>query len=365
MLKYKDFINKGIVLFLFCSVVIALGESHGQRRSKADNSPVTYEELYDAPYELNKLFIHFQPIYGEFWTANINAGFGMEATYMWDDKFTFNVQARKPYSQSFDLSRDQAVKTGRQDNTPNIYNYFQIGATYHIKDFETESETKMYLYRKSYKGDKWAARVPRVAKIPSKLRKIYGARLGGMFYDATTNLNRVMEKQGVGFDQIKDPNGATLPPTYTDADGREQENLIYGNFDVKGIYAGASMTWIRNVAVDFDNKYQAGVDDLILTAYFDVLFAPSVTLQDIIYTEDGLNGGAPITRTYSTEPIDLSKVGFRLGLEGKFNRELSWGYNGEIGYRPGVKNRGFYAALKFSFPIYSTGLKYEVEAFGK
>ena len=115
------------------------------------------------------------------------------------------------------------------------------------------------------------------------------------------------------------------------------------------------MTWIKNVAVDFDNKYQEGVDDLIFTAFLDLLVAQSVSVDDVVY--NGL--------MYSVDDVDTGIIGFRAGLDGKFNRTLSWGYGGEIGMRPGLKGRGFYALIKISFPIYSTNLDYSVEAFGK
>jgi hypothetical protein len=129
-----------------------------------------------------------------------------------------------------------------------------------------------------------------------------------------------------------------------------------------GLYIGGSLTWIRNVAVSFD-KFEAGVDDLILTTYLDILYSPSVQLDDIVYTDRSV---APvITRTYDISPIAVKKFGFRAGIEGKFNRTLSWAYGGEIGYRPGIDGRMFYALLKISFPVFGTNLDYKVESFGK
>jgi hypothetical protein len=57
--------------------------------------------------------------------------------------------------------------------------------------------------------------------------------------------------------------------------------------------------------------------------------------------------------------------GFRMGLEGKYNRDLGWAYGIETGIRPGISGKGFYATFKISFPVYSTNLEYEREAFGK
>ena len=124
------------------------------------------------------------------------------------------------------------------------------------------------------------------------------------------------------------------------------------------------MAWIKNVAINFD-KFEEGVDDLIFTAYADILISPMLAVDDIVYTikdEDGL----PLTRsTYSSDAINLKKFGFRLGVDGRFNRQFSWSYGVETGYRPSLEGRGFYALLKVSFPVFGTNLDYKVESFGK
>src|SRR3954462_2500308 len=78
-------------------------------QERKDKTAVTYEELYDEPYSVNKLFVAFQPLYGELFVTNVNAGFGVEASYYYQDKADFKVQYRKTYSQHFfDFSRDLA-----------------------------------------------------------------------------------------------------------------------------------------------------------------------------------------------------------------------------------------------------------------
>ena len=321
----------------------------------SNKTPVTYEELYDEPYAINRLFVQFQPVYGELYVANVNAGFGLEATYIHKDKFHVRAHARKAYTQRFDLSRDIAEKNSNTDNVPEVFNLFEVGGTYHVKDFDESSKTKMFLYRKSYKGDKWASRVPLSVEIPCKVRKIYGARLGGFYFDTAVDVNRALDAQDQQLGVITTEGGSALPATYIDDNGDEQNTSVFTNMSTGGVYVGGSMTWIKNVAVDFDNKYTEGVDDLIFTAFLDIMIAPAISVDDIVY--QGV--------TYSAEEIETSIIGVRAGLDGKFNRTLSWGYGGEVGVRPGLKGRGFYALVKISFPIYSTNLDYKVEAFGK
>ncbi len=47
-------------------------------QAQKDKPAVTFEELYDEPYSINKFFIGFQPLYGELFATNVNSGFGIE-----------------------------------------------------------------------------------------------------------------------------------------------------------------------------------------------------------------------------------------------------------------------------------------------
>jgi hypothetical protein len=334
-------------------------------QERKDKAPVTYEELYDEPYSVNKLFIAFQPLYGELFVTNVNAGFGVEANYFYRDKASFRAHYRKTYSrQFFDFSRDLAINNSDVDNRAQVFNYLEVGGTYHIKDFEESSKTTMYLYKNSYKGNKWAARVPLHADVPCKVRKIYGARLGGIIWNSSADLSRALEDQGLNNSDLKS-NEEPLPQTYSTTVGGPAEKLdVFTNVATKGFYVGGSMTWIKNVAVSFD-KFEEGIDDLMFTAFVDILFSPSIVLDDIVYTDRDPNTPSSATLTYSVSPVKTQTFGFRAGVDGRFNRTLSWAYGAEVGYRPSIEGRGFFALIKISFPVYGTNLDYKVESFGK
>jgi hypothetical protein len=354
--------NNFLLLFAaFLTVSVNLF-AQGDRK---DKTAVTYEEIYDEPYSINKLFIQFQPLYGELFVANSNAGFGIEASYYYKDKADFRAHFRKTYSQKFfDFARDLALKNSDVDNGAEVFTYYEFGGTYHIRDFEESSKTKMFLYKNSYKGNKWAARVPLSADIPCKVRKIYGARLGGIIWDSSTDLNRALAKQKLTNADLKDSEGNSLPLTVTNAAGQETPLDVFTNVSAMGGYIGGSMTWIRNVAVNFD-KFEEGVDDLMFTAYLDILFSPSIKLDNIVYTDTDVTSPNAGTRVYSVSPVKTKTFGFRAGVDGKFNRTWGWSYGGEVGFRPGIEGRTFYALIKISFPVYSTNLDYKVESFGK
>jgi hypothetical protein len=333
----------GIFFFVPC-VVTAQGD-------RKDKTAVTFEELYDEPYSVNKLFVGFQPLYGEVFATNVNAGFGVEATYYYKDKANFRAHLRKTYSrQFFDFARDVASRNSDVENSLEVFNYYELGGTYHIKDFESSSKTKMVLYKKSYQGNKWASRVPLQAEVPCKLRKIYGVRLGALAWNSTTDINRALDAQGLVLDDLVTENGQGLQ-TFSGVSGPLE---VFSNVNSLAVALGGSYSWIRNVAVSFD-KFEEGVDDGLLTLYMDVLYSPLLQVDNISYQGT----------MFTTDAIRTSSFGFRLGIDGKFNRTLSWAYGGEFGYRPSIAGRTFFAMFKISFPIYSTNLDYKVESFGK
>lgn len=326
-----------------------------------DKPAVTYEQIYDEPYAVNKLFIGVQPLYGELFVTNVNAGFGMEAQYYFQDKADFRAQFRKSYSRKFyDFNRDRILDNSPLDNRAQVFSYFEFGATYHVSDFEENSKTKMFLYKKSYRGNRWASRVPLSAEIPSKVRKVYGVRAGTMLWKSSTDLTTAMENQGLTNADLLDAEGTPLPMTFGEP-GHEQPLHVYSNIASTNVYLGGSMSWIRNVAIDFD-QYEEGVDDLMFTLYFDLIYAPSMTLDDVVYT---LPSPQAETRTYSVSPVKLLPFGARVGIDGRFNRTFSWSYGGEIGYRPSIEGRSFYALVKISFPVFGSTLDDKVETFEK
>ena len=296
---------------------------------------LNYKVRYDEPYNIKKLFAHFQPIYGDVAASNISIGFGFEFDYYLENKMDFNLHFRKSYSQATDLMRDAAIKNADNVIEPKKYFFTEFGGTYHWRDFEVEKPTKVVLYAKKYKGTTLSSHVIETTEVISKVRTIYGGRLGGIIHTTTFDLNRAMEKQG---------------NVLTDSEGNQidTEATLFGNLASAGLYLGASINWIRNFAVDFEDVYDPGGDDQLLATFLDILIAPSVNVDNVFY--NGIN--------YSSENLKLSKIGFRLGAEGKFNRELGWAYGVELGMRPGVSKQAFYTALKLSFPVYATDLKY-------
>ncbi len=352
-MKRNHFLTFIALFFILAQTSFPTGRAFAQA-PQDDKNAVTFEELYDEPYAVNKLFIGFSPLYAEVFATNTNAGFGAFAQYYHKDKFNIQAQMRMTYGSAFfDFNHQLAVNNSNVDNVPAMFRYFELGGTYHIKDSESTGKTKMTLYKNSYKGNKWASRVPLQTEVPAKVRKIYGGRLGALTWNSTVNVNGALRKQNLTSADLVNPNGEGLPATIV-VNNKEQTFYIFSNINTAAIYLGGSLTRIRNVAVSFDN-YEGGLDDGILTLYADILYAPYLQLDPIEYN----------SQKYSVSSLKLNSIGFRLGMDGKFNRSLSWGYGGEIGYRPSIKGRSFYTMFRITLPMFGTNLENKVESFGK
>ena len=346
---------KNIHIVLLILLISQFSAPSAWAQNTASKDAVTFEELYDDPYAINKLFVGFQPFYGEMFATNVNAGFGLEAHYYHTTKFDVKAHFRKTYSSRFfDFNREIATRNSVMSNEPVIFNYYEIGGTYHIKDFDVSSATKLILYKKNFTANRWASTVPLFAEVPSKLRKIYGVRAGGIIWKSTADLSRVLGIQGLTNADLVNVDNTSLPETYLNANGEVQDLKAFSGLYATNIYLGGSISWIRNMAVSF-NKYDTGVDDGLLTLFLDIMYAPSLILDPVVYNNS----------EYSTDVIKLNKIGVRAGIEGRFNRELGWSYGGELGYRPSMQGRGFFALIKIAFPVFGTNLEHKVEAFGK
>ena len=313
------------------------------------NKAVTYEDIYDDPYDINKLFVHIIPIYGEFFRTNINAGFGVKADYYLGKKADFSFFFRKPYSKKADFVRYDAIQNSDFENTPKTYYLLELGGAYHIIDKEKDGKSKFILYSKSLqKPDQWESTIHEHVEAPVKVRQIYAARLGGFYYQSALDIKDILKAQHAS---LYDSAGDAMP----------SELKAFGNLSVGGIYLGGALTQIRNVALKFDKTYDQVSSDLIFSAYLDLMYAPLVAIKDLYYRP---SPGSPEV-IYYTSNVKTNPLGFRIGIDGKFNRDLGWGYGIESGIRPGIKKQGVYFLGRISFPLVSSKLTSSVEAFGK
>ena len=322
-------------LFLILLLIMSTGLSVYGQENVEDEVP-SYQTMYDDPYDIRNLYIQFQPLYGDISALNITGGFGIEGAYYHKSLFDVQLAFRTSYGKRFDMNRHAAIKNDTYDNKFPVHFNLEFGGTYHIRDLMKESSSHVLLYSKHLKGTEWASTVARSAEINGKVRTIIGARLGGMFYSSTLDVSSALEAQN------KELLSNGNPVVETD---------MYTNVQAFVIYVGGSYSMIRNFAVEFSERYDPSGDDILFTPFLDFMFAPSVNIKDF-------NVG---TEVISTAPLDKLAMGFRGGLNIKFNRKLSWGTTVETGIRPGVKKRGFFITFKMSFPIYAKKIEQKAQ----
>ena len=222
-----------------------------------DLSAPDYSIVTDDPYDLYKLFLHFQPFFGDLGAANVAGGFGVQADYLHHEQFDAYFSFRSSYGKRFDIARMAALNDAANTFTPLPYLAVEIGGTYHINDESKQSSTKVTLFDATLKGNSWAATVPGHIDIESSVRNIIGARIGGAFMMTTTDLTRALESQN-------------RSATFSDGSPVVDQNL-YTNLESFTLNLGASMGWFRNFTVEMDAPWSDSGEDLLLTAYLDVL----------------------------------------------------------------------------------------------
>ncbi|PTB90842.1 hypothetical protein C9994_16655, partial [Marivirga lumbricoides] len=125
----KNNLNKNVRFAKFLLLTIILGISgyaaEAQFRRSEANKTVTFEELYNDPYDINKLFIGITPLYGDIHVTNITSGFGLDATYYQNDFMHFKASARVPYFSGSDFARNAANKSDNFDGRARSFLYIE------------------------------------------------------------------------------------------------------------------------------------------------------------------------------------------------------------------------------------------------
>ena len=296
--------------------------------------------IYDRPNYIRYLFAGVQPFYGEYFSTSSNAGWGLDAHYLPDHKADYRLQFRRPYAESLlDVSRENAAKNSKTENTPTGFYYLEASVNIHFRDVERKGHAKVILYNAALTKNAWSATVPRKVKIPSKVRKIYGFRAGAIQWRSTMDVSTILERQGLSNADI------FLPEIYRDALGRDIPLRGFSSMTANTFYLGTGVTTIRNVAVEF-NHFENTLDDGILVLYADLMYSPALKIDPVLY----LNTPYPVNK------VSFSSLGFRAGLDGKFNRHFGWGFGAEAGVRPGPTKQGFFANVKVTVPMFGSFL---------
>jgi len=310
-----------------------------QNRQSTDLPDSTSRKVvYDRPDKIRRFFFGLQPVYADAFASGVNAGFGLEAFYLpKQGKADFRASLRRPYSTKFfDQTADDMNKNSGTLNESVRFMWFETGVNFHLSDEIKSSVVKVALVKneKSSSQMQWPA--ARTVLIPGNVRTIKGIRAGFAAWRSAVDVTRILTEQGSRNADV------ALPEELLDQDGNATPFIIFSNLYTRSFYAGLSYTRIQNQSVLF-NDYQTAVNDKILNAYVDFMYAPWMSLDEAAY---GLT-------TYELLPVEFNKFGFRLGLDVKSNRKLGWSYGAEIGSRPAPSKSTSFFLLKIAVPVFA------------
>lgn len=325
------------------------GEDEAGNDKKPDlqeeNESVVYEKIYDEPYDIYKLWIKFQPLYFDVFMSNINAGFGFEAQFIEYEKFDLNLSFRKPYSSSTDVYRKAGELNNDFTNSMKPAFFAEAGGAYHIYDDVKEGTAKIVL-RKTHKSSK-ARNRERIkpnefVTVDANVREIVGIRGGFTTYTSSINISDLAIRQGIS--EFSGNRGTVIDNFIN--------NRLYGNLSATGLYLGGSYSQFRNIIIKPEDYSNLG-NDILITTYLDILIMPANSFSNVYINDE----------VFDISAIGYNPIGFRAGLEGKFNQKFTYSYAFEAGIRPAVRKRGAFALFKLYFPVLATSLKMNKEAF--
>lgn len=330
--------------------------------------PVNYKLLMDEPLDLNRLWLHAQPLTIDGGSANLMTGFSLKGDFLLNDKIELSANFRAPYGLRGDFSRQAAKDKGgitfrtdkretarfEQSNAFGTFYLIEAGGTYYFKIKEKTGDSRVLLLTKSPRTLEVTNH--EYIKVNTKYLQMFGARVGLQQYGTTLNLNKALDNQGV---TLVGSDGSKI---FADRSTQSNQGLIsapaqanlFAYFEATSLTLGGAFCQIKNHAIKAE-KYGIVSNNSIFTAYADLIYAPALQLSNISINHP--TTGENIT--YSTTPVKLNTLGWKTGFEFKFNEEAYLSFGGEIGVRPSVAGRGFYTMARIGVPVYSLKPKRE------
>jgi hypothetical protein len=289
---------------------------------------VNYIVLKDDPSDLPKLRMMISPFYVTMSKLSfVEAGFGFGAQYDLNDKMGFSFYFHKPYTQSASLSFHKTVVdkpvVNIDDNTFRTPKFLDITYKISLIDTEKKGSTRVTLSSNS------STTTSIMAKATNRKRVI--ARSGLYYYNGFYNSWEHGEATGTdatyGF-KIQAEDGTIL---------QHSTHKVGLPFSSLAIYGGISMQKIVNVLLKVE-KYGTRGQHILNDVYFDFLFAPLISTEELVYNNQSYNIVG--RKDYM---LQKNAIGWRLGWEMiRFRKSLDMGMKVEVGSRPGIDGLGLF-----------------------
>lgn len=373
-------------IFLLIGISLLPDQAEAQRGRRSRRSKdIVFDQVYNNPSEVKRLFLGLMPAYADMFTTNVNLGVGVDAHIFpkklgvgglqnENKKYSLHFHARTTYASQTDLNRflhseNTAAFTANEFGSPGWYVYAEGGYAYHFYDNVAEDNIKLPVTSTRRDLKKAASEVNDIFEVTVDKRTLVTARAGLLGYRSAVNWNNVVSRDNRRVMRgmyDADPEDAIEPVSIrydslgirNEAEGLGLRNYAFGDVIVGSVYLGASMSWIWNAGFETEGHADV-VRDAMVTGYADFMVAPFVVVGEV----KSYNG------KFVASPNDLAdfrnRFGGRIGLDIAHNRAFGWGLNAEIGYRPGIHRNGAYFMMGFRFPVFATDMNNLRESFQK
>jgi hypothetical protein len=288
---------------------------------------ISYTVVEDDPSDIPQLRVMITPLYVTMSKLSfVEAGFGLGAQYDLNDKMGFSLYFHQPYTPSASLSYHKTVVDkpviNLNDNSFAIPRFLDLGYRHTLVDSESKGSTRVTLSSNSSTTTSIMAKATK--------RKKFTARSGLFYYNGFYNSNehaKTTETDAINGFKLRAEDGTIL----------ESIDKIGLPFSSLSIYGGLSMQNIVNVAIQAD-KYGRKGKHLIQDVYFDVLFAPMISVDELFYNNQSYNVVGK-----EDNMLQKSPLGWRLGWEMiRIRKTVDMGMKVEVGSRPGIDGLGLF-----------------------
>lgn len=209
-------------------------------------------------------------------------------------------------------------------------------AWFTLKGVTTEKEESVYLGTSASYGQQ----VDNFTQFKVKTYKTWSARVGASYYRSVQQSENAVDLR------TDEPPITVIDPstgeTYTY--DLYDESLDYGVVMLRSTYlsAGIGRRKVGDLKFNLKNTKTKGIKESTTLSewYVDVLYAPSVKLGRIDFFDFTSNPDKHTLHNISVDPTPINHLGARVGyrFEG-IKKRAGWGYQIEIGSRPGIKNQ--------------------------
>jgi len=290
--------------------------------------------LFDRPDELRDLYIQVQPLIAELARTGNQAGYGLGLHYFSNRWLEADLQFRKSWSRKMDQAREDGYRNANTGNGLPANFYLEAGLLFHLRQKSSADTLIAALKPKAGLDHKVTGNVS--TRIPAGVKSVYSLRLGAAYRRNSFDVSQALERQG-------ELNAAILlPEQYVDELGLTRPFRAFTGMTTVIALAGINYSIIRNMAAGFDD-YEVVSRDAVVSCYADFLFAPELTMDDLLF--DG--------NLFPLNVVERQTVGMRAGVDIRHDRDIGFAFGAEAGIRPGPSKGGAYMLLKVSIPVFA------------